>query len=166
MEQVEFCDQIKPGKKNASIYGCIGLKGHKGPHVNGRNEGWIKPAAAPETKPGGAMSEQQVLPELEITAEDCREQAENPKPAVATLRCRERQLLTALTSLAQSEAERGRLMITVNAVAGGAAQGLMLHSKITNAYEKGRRDERLIWEEKGADLEDDGSEMFAEGESF
>lgn len=46
------------------------------------------------------------LPELEITAEDCREQAENPKPTVAALRCRERQLLTALASLAQSEAER------------------------------------------------------------
>lgn len=46
------------------------------------------------------------------------------------------------------ESKLEKLMITVNAVAGGAAQGLMLHSKIMNAYEKGRQDERLIWEEK------------------
>ena len=37
----EFCPEVKPGKKNATLFGCILLAGHKGPHINGRNEGWV-----------------------------------------------------------------------------------------------------------------------------
>ena len=35
------CESILPGKRNLTIYGCIKPKGHRGPHVNGKNIGWL-----------------------------------------------------------------------------------------------------------------------------
>ncbi len=50
-------------------------------------------------------------------------------------------------TIASLREENEKLKITVNAAAGGAAQGMMLHSKITNAYYKGWNDQEIIAEE-------------------
>lgn len=35
-----LCDSIKPGKQNATIFGCVRQFGHKGLHINGRSQLW------------------------------------------------------------------------------------------------------------------------------
>jgi DNA-binding CsgD family transcriptional regulator len=60
----------------------------------------------------------------------------------------EAELASKDATIAELREANQKLMISVNAVAGGSAQVLMLHAKINNAYDKGRRDQCIDDEAK------------------
>lgn len=69
------------------------------------------------------------LPDLDITSDECRQQSENPKPVLAALLCRQRQLLASLarekeleTKLAQYQEANFRQAAKINSITGARAE--------------------------------------------
>lgn len=171
----EICRHIIPSI--SGDWSCSLPKGHRGKHVAYASHdatGNILGTAEPASLPLASLPHQVTIPEdvspavkkaMERFNQKMRELTPDssalPLPAPAAIEDEAALLAERMKSdlfgktmlvmeekIVALEAERDKLMITINAVAGGAAQGMMMHSKIMNAYEKGRRDELLIWEDR------------------